>query len=112
MENNFNKCPEIRFSELSKGQVRTRAEKLCKFLSQTHAYKLRSKKPKQPQRAGKPKATKTIKTQQQQKPRSHKSRKSKKKTQKPESQAGNRTDRQTATVDTPIDQTDRQTSTS
>ena len=79
MENNFNKCPEIRFSELSKGQVRTRAEKLCKFLSQTHAYKLRSKKPKQPQRAKKPKATKTIKTQQQQKPRSHKSRKSKKK---------------------------------
>ena len=40
----LNKCPEILFSELKKGLVRTLVENICQFLSQKHANKLKSKK--------------------------------------------------------------------
>ena len=40
----LNKCPEILFSELKKGLVRTLVENICKFLSQKHANKLKRKK--------------------------------------------------------------------
>ena len=38
----LNKCPEILFSELKKGLVRTLVENICQFLSQKHANKLKS----------------------------------------------------------------------
>ena len=44
----FNKCPEILFSELKKGLVRTLVENICQFLSQKHANKLKSKKLQKP----------------------------------------------------------------
>ena len=44
----FNKCPEILFSELKKGLVGTLFENICQFLSQKHAYKFRSKKLQKP----------------------------------------------------------------
>ena len=39
----LNKCPEILFSELKKGLVRTLVENICQFLSQKHANKLKRK---------------------------------------------------------------------
>ena len=44
----FNKCPEILFSELKKGLVGTLFENICQFLSQKNAYKFRSKKLQKP----------------------------------------------------------------
>ena len=44
----FNKCPEILFSELKKRLVGTPFENICQFLSQKHAYKFRSKKLQKP----------------------------------------------------------------
>ena len=44
----FNKCPEILFSELKKGLVGTLFENICQFLSQKNAYKFRSKKIQKP----------------------------------------------------------------
>ena len=55
-QNKINKCPEILFSDLEKGLVRTLVENMCQVLSQTHAYKLReekhtkAKKPQKPQK--------------------------------------------------------------
>ena len=44
----FNKCPEILFSEPKKGLIRTLVENICQFLSLKHANKLRSKKLQKP----------------------------------------------------------------
>ena len=55
----FNKCPEILFSQLKKGLVRTLVENICQFLSQEHANKLRSKKLQKP-RNRKNQRTKTM----------------------------------------------------
>ena len=55
----FNKCPEILFSELKKGLVRTLVDNICQFLSQKHANKLRSKKLQKP-RNRKSQRTKTM----------------------------------------------------
>ena len=40
----FNRCPEILFSEFKKGLVGTLFENICQVLSQKHVYKFRSKK--------------------------------------------------------------------
>ena len=49
----FNKCPEIFFSELKKGLVRTLLENMCQFLSQnmhinSGAKTTKAKKPQKP----------------------------------------------------------------
>ena len=44
----FNRCPEILFSEFKKGLVGTLFENICQVLSQKHVYKFRSKKIQKP----------------------------------------------------------------